>query len=46
MGILINRYGLGVHNKLEDFFSVTIISLGSLNIIIDYLKKPKKHNVR
>lgn len=42
MGILIEKYGLGTNNPLEPFFGGTVIGLGSINIILDYIKKPKK----
>jgi hypothetical protein len=42
MGILIEKYGLGTNNPLESFFGGTVIALGSLNIVLDYFRKPKK----
>jgi hypothetical protein len=41
-GILIEKYGTNTANpELEKYFGFGIISLGSFNIIIDYLKKKK-----
>ena len=42
-GILIEKYGLHTTNPhLEKMFGWGAISLGSINIVLDYLKKPKK----
>jgi len=42
-GILIERYGINSSNpELEKYFGWGVISLGSINLVIDYLKKPKK----
>ena len=42
-GILIERYGLGTANpELEKYFGWGAISLGSINIALDYFKTPKK----
>lgn len=39
-GILIQKYGLHTENpNLEKYFGWGLISLGSINIIIDYFKK-------
>jgi hypothetical protein len=41
-GILIEKYGLQTDNvELEKYFGFGIISLGSFNIILDYLKNKK-----
>lgn len=42
-GILIEKYGLPNSNpQLEQYFGWGIISLGSINLILDYFKKDKK----
>ena len=42
-GILIEKYGIPNSNpQLEKYFGWGAISLGSINLIIDYFKKPKK----
>lgn len=42
-GILIEKYGIPNSNpELEKFFGWGGISLGSINLVIDYFKKPKK----
>jgi hypothetical protein len=42
-GILIERYGINSSNpELEKYFGWGAISLGSINLVIDYFKKPKK----
>lgn len=42
-GILIEKYGIqGADPKLTEYFGWGAISLGSINIVIDYFKKPKK----
>jgi hypothetical protein len=42
-GILVEKYGLkGADPELVKYFGFGIISLGSLNLVIDYFKKPKK----
>jgi len=41
-GILIEKYGLSTNNPLEPLFGGAMIGLGALNIVIDYIKKPKK----
>lgn len=42
-GILIQRYGINSSNpELENYFGWGAISLGSINLVIDYFKKPKK----
>ena len=42
-GILIEKYGIPNSNpQLEKYFGWGAISLGSINIIIDYFKKGKK----
>ena len=41
-GILIEKYGLQTDNvELEKYFGFGIISLGSFNIVLDYLKNKK-----
>jgi hypothetical protein len=41
-GILIEKYGLkGADPNLVKYFGFGAISLGSFNIILDYIKKPK-----
>jgi hypothetical protein len=42
-GILIEKYGLNTGNpELEKMFGWGMISLGPINMVIDYIKKPKK----
>ena len=42
-GILIERYGLkGADPELVKYFGWGSISLGSFNLVFDYLRKPKK----
>jgi hypothetical protein len=42
-GILIERYGLkGADPELVKYFGWGAISLGSFNLILDYIRKPKK----
>ena len=42
-GILIEKYGLNSGNPhLEKMFGWGMISLGPINMVIDYIKKPKK----
>jgi hypothetical protein len=42
-GILIEKYGLkGVDPELVKYFGFGVISLGSFNIVLDYIRKPKK----
>ena len=42
-GILIEKYGLkGADPELVKYFGWGAISLGSFNIVLDYIKKPKK----
>ena len=42
-GILIEKYGLkGADPELVKYFGWGIISLGSFNIVLDYIRKPKK----
>lgn len=42
-GILVEKYGLNTSNpQLEKYFGWGAISLGSINIVLDYFKKPKK----
>ena len=42
-GILVQNYGLkGADPELTKYFGWGVISLGSINIVIDYFKKPKK----
>jgi len=42
-GILVEKYGLNSGNpELEKYFGFGAISLGSFNIVLDYLKNPKK----
>ena len=41
-GILIEKYGLNTNNpELEKYFGWGSIGLGSFNIVLDYIKKPK-----
>ena len=41
-GIIIEKYGMNTSNpEIEKYFGFGIISLGSLNIVLDYLKKKK-----
>ncbi len=42
-GIMIEKYGLKTNNpNLEMYFGFGMISLGSLNIVLEYFKKRKK----
>jgi len=42
-GILVEKYGLkGADPELVKYFGWGVISLGSFNIVLDYIKKPKK----
>lgn len=42
-GILIEKYGLNTGNPgLEKMFGWGMISLGPINMVIDYINKPKK----
>ena len=42
-GILVEKYGLNTTNpELEKYFGFGAISLGSFNIVLDYLKNNKK----
>ena len=42
-GILVEKYGLNTTNpQLEKYFGWGAISLGSINLVLDYFKKPKK----
>jgi hypothetical protein len=42
-GILIEKYGIPNSNpQLEKYFGWGAISLGSINLVLDYLKSPKK----
>ena len=41
-GILIERYGLkGADPELVKYFGWGVISLGSFNLVLDYIRKPK-----
>lgn len=41
-GILIENYGIeGTNPMLTEYFGWGMISMGSLNLVIDYFKKPK-----
>ena len=41
-GILIEKYGLkGADPELTRYFGFGAISLGSFNIVLDYIRKPK-----
>lgn len=41
-GILIEKYGVpGANPQIEKYFGWGAISLGSINIVLDYFKKPK-----
>jgi hypothetical protein len=42
-GILVEKYGLkGADPELVKYFGWGAISLGSFNIVLDYIRKPKK----
>ena len=42
-GILVEKYGLkGANPDLVKYFGWGAISLGSFNLVFDYLRKPKK----
>lgn len=42
-GILIEKYGIPNSNpELEKYFAWGAISLGSINLVIDYFKQKKK----
>ena len=42
-GILIEKYGIpGANPQIEKYFGWGSISLGSLNLVLDYFNKPKK----
>lgn len=42
-GILVEKYGLkGADPELVKYFGFGAISLGSFNIVLDYIRKPKK----
>jgi len=42
-GILIEKYGLkGADPELVKYFGWGVVSLGSFNLVLDYIKKPKK----
>ena len=42
-GILVQKYGLkGADPELVKYFGWGVISLGSFNIVLDYIRKPKK----
>lgn len=42
-GILVERYGLkGADPELVKYFGWGSISLGSFNLVLDYIRKPKK----
>ena len=42
-GCLIEKYGLkGADPELVKYFGWGAISLGSFNIVLDYIRKPKK----
>jgi hypothetical protein len=42
-GILVEKYGLkGANPELVKYFGFGAISLGSFNIVLDYIRKPKK----
>ena len=44
-GIIIEKYGMNTSNpEIEKYFGFGIISLGSFNIVLDYLKKKKNVN--
>jgi hypothetical protein len=41
-GILVEKYGLkGADPELVKYFGFGAISLGSFNIVLDYIRKPK-----
>jgi hypothetical protein len=42
-GILVEKYGIkGADPELVKYFGWGVISLGSFNIVLDYIRKPKK----
>jgi hypothetical protein len=42
-GILVEKYGLkGADPELVKYFGWGAISLGSLNLVLDFIRKPKK----
>ncbi len=42
-GILVEKYGLkGADPELVKYFGWGSISLGSFNLVLDYIRKPKK----
>jgi hypothetical protein len=42
-GILIEKYGIpGANPQIEKYFGWGAISLGSINMVLDYFKKNKK----
>jgi hypothetical protein len=42
-GILVEKYGIkGADPELVKYFGWGVISLGSFNIVLDYIKNPKK----
>ena len=42
-GIIVEKYGLkGADPELVKYFGWGVISLGSFNLVLDYIKKPKK----
>ena len=42
-GILVERYGLkGADPEIVKYFGWGVISLGSFNLVLDYIRKPKK----
>ena len=42
-GILVEKYGLnGADPELVKYFGWGVISLGSFNLVLDYIRKPKK----
>ena len=40
-GILIEKYGINKDSQIENIFGYSMIGLGSLNLIIDRIKKVK-----
>lgn len=42
-GILVEKYGLkGADPELVKYFGFGIISLGTFNLVLDYIQQPKK----
>jgi hypothetical protein len=42
-GILVEKYGIkGADPELVKYFGWGVISLGSFNLVLDYIRRPKK----